>query len=203
MDLSTSIPNRRYRSKTVINDGTRIKFLNDFLPNKYFLPHEYNSVKSMTRFVESQFAWGNVLNLDTPIRDGMILYMIYKNNQELKNLQDFVINPERKDILVCITKLNTKDLIIKLDEFMILDLLLNTSELMQQDEKLERQILIHLENIRFEIKNFYDQFRHFEKDNLDWYINNDVVKIDSKNALEKKISNWMFQRFPTTPKIRK
>ena len=45
-----------YRSKTVINDGTRIKFLNNFLPNKYFLPHEYNSVKSMTRFVESQFA---------------------------------------------------------------------------------------------------------------------------------------------------
>lgn len=200
--LSLEFLIEEYRSKTVINDGTRIKFLNDFLPNKYFLPHEYNSVKSMTRFVESQFAWGNVLNLDTPIGDGMILYMIYKNDQELKNIQDFAINPERKDILVCITKLNTKDLIIKLDEFMILDLLLNTSELMQQDENLEAEILIHLENIRFEIEKLLRPIRHFEKDNLTWYINNDVVKIDSKNSLEKKISNWMFERFPATPEIR-
>jgi len=191
-----------YRSKTVISDESRIKFLNDFLPNKYFLPHEYNSVKSMTRFVESQFTWGNILNLDLPVGDGTLLYMIYRNDQELKNIREFVINSKRKDIIVCVTKLSTKDLIIKLDEFMILDLLLNTSELLQQDENLEAEIIIHLENIRFEIEKLLRPIRHFEKDNLTWYIKNDIVKIDSKNSLEKKLSEWMFNRFPDTPEIR-
>lgn len=192
-----------YRSKTVINDMTRVEFLNKFLVDKYFLPHEYNSVKSMIRFIEAKFLWGNEYDSNIQCDDGLLLYLLYRNEEEYEHILRIIRENRRKDIIICIPNLKIDDLVLKLDEYITLDILSNTPEVIQQDENLESEIIIHLENIKFEIEDLLSPVKYFEQNDLSWFIDsNEVKSIESKTELEKIISNWMFDRYPNTPEIR-
>ena len=49
---------KRWKNLLVLNDEVRIKAIENLFGEKYYIPLGYNNAKSMTRYIETRFIFG-------------------------------------------------------------------------------------------------------------------------------------------------
>lgn len=192
-----------YKQSTIINDLRRIEYIDRIFLNKYYLPLAYNSDKSMTRYIEAKFSWKEQLSTVHSIGDGLLVYVLYRDNEEFNQVVQTIKEEKKENILFCIPSLDVEILQEKIDHFIVLHALLDNKELLQQDENLKSEIEIRIENAQYDIEQLLQPLQKFDQKALKWIFNGkELSPFTSKEDLESFISKWMYTRFPHTLEVR-
>ncbi|MFP9128870.1 hypothetical protein [Niallia sp. BSM11] len=192
-----------FKQSTIINDTRRIEYIDRIFLNKYYLPLAYNSDKSMTRFIEAKFSWKEQLSTLNSAGDGVLVYVLYRSNEEFSQVVKTIKEEKKANILFCIPSLDVELLQEKIDQYIVLYTLLDNKELLQQDENLKSEIEIRIESIKYDIEQILQPLQKFDQTALKWIFDGEELPpFESKENLESFLSNWMYKRFPHTLEVR-
>lgn len=188
--------------KTILSDAMRIDAIGEIFGEKYYLPLGYNTAKSMTRYIETTFAFANQPIVIDSEQDGTLLYILVNNESERGQVEGELSTYTKRDALFGIATLNLPKLRELVDQHLLLNKLLQTPELLQQDANLKKEILIRLESAAYHIQQLLLPLKQFNPEYTAYYLAGKPMKIDSLHRFEHCIDGWMFERFPYTPEIR-
>lgn len=195
------------RALLPIVEETRLNEFKNLLTKKFYLATDYNDEKNITRFMQVKVITSDqLLKVDFIKKEAVesdgILYFILPTNQEAYNeslLKLKSINDNQ--IIFSITDHNFTKIKLPLDRLILLTSLYNNKNLMSEHNKLEEEINVFIEELKFEIFEFIKDFEGF-KDNVKWYYHNAELKLSNEVELENKISEIMYSLYPETPEIR-
>ncbi|MEM1501937.1 hypothetical protein RG959_00810 [Domibacillus sp. 8LH] len=194
---------QEFSQSVILNDEKRIMAIDQLFLNKYYLPHAYNSKKSMTRFIEAKFSWHDQVSSIQSTGDGLIVYILYRNSEEYQDLIKLVKEDKKENILFCIPSLNVELLQEKIDQYLLLNMILSDREKLKEDENLKSEIEIRIENVKYDIEQILKPIQQFDPDTLRWIFQGEErMPFASKEELEAFLSDWMNQRFEHTLEVR-
>lgn len=193
---------KNVESKVVINNELRVEAIQEIFGEKYYLPLGYNTAKSMTRYIETQFAFASQdMRVDTSA-DGTLLYIFTKSEQEREHVKQLISNFNSGDILFGIVDLQMEKLLEHVNQYVLLNKILDMPEFLNEDANLKKEILIRLDAASYHIQKQLQPLKMFNQDYITFYMNNEVVIISNTNKFESYLDEWMFNRYPLTPEVR-
>ncbi|MCM0625140.1 hypothetical protein M5J14_11510 [Lysinibacillus sp. OL1_EC] len=188
--------------KVIINNELRVEAIQEIYGEKYYLPLGYNTAKSMTRYIETQFAFATQdIKVDTSA-DGTLLYIFTKNEQEREQVRQIVSQYNSVDILFGIVDFQMEELLEHVNQYVLLNKMLFMPEILKEDANLKKEILIRLDAVSYRIQKQLQPLKEFNQDYITFYMKNEVVKISNINKFDIYLDEWMFKRYPLTPEVR-
>ncbi|MEH7131400.1 hypothetical protein V7103_24830 [Neobacillus drentensis] len=186
----------------IIDDRDRIKALENLFGDKYYIPLGYNNSKSMTRYIETRFIFGDQPFELRKYEDGMLLYVITRNQKEQELAENRIKQYTKDDILFGVTNINFTDISKHINQYLILNKMLQIPEVLQKEVNLKREILIRIETVTFVIQQSLDPLKKLSKEDVRYYWMGKEVSFNNIHQFESFLDEWMFERFPYTPEIR-
>lgn len=194
---------KQVEEQTVLNDSKRIESIQEIYGDKYHLPLGYNTLKSMTRFIETVFTFAQKELEINSVGDGTLLYILTRNPKETTEMKKLISEYKGNDFLFGIVELKNHDLIDDLNRYTVLKNMLNMPEILNEHENLKQEILINLDTVSFRIQKHLQPIKEFNSDVVSFYKEGkEVVGLTSPLLFSEFIDEWMMKRFPSTPEIR-
>ncbi|WP_417897779.1 hypothetical protein ABN702_16025 [Bacillus haimaensis] len=185
-----------------INDTDRIRALESLFGDKYSIPLGYNNTKSMTRYIETRFTFGNQPFELGPYQDGMLLFVISRSQNEQELAEVSIKRYTKNDILFGITNINFDDVSKHINQYLILNKMLQMPEILHKEVNLKKEILIRIETVTFVIQQSLHPLMKFSNNEVVYYWVGKEVSLNNIHQFESFLDEWMFIRFPYTPEIR-
>lgn len=188
--------------KVIINNELRIEAIQEIYGEKFYLPIGYNTAKSMTRYIETQFAFATQDIKVNTSADGTLMYIFTKNEQEREQVKQLISHYNSGDVLFGIVDLELDKLLEHVNQYVLLNKMLFMPEILHEDANLKKEILIRLDAVSYRIQKQLQPLKEFNQDYITFYINNEVVVISNTNNFDEYLDRWMFKRYPLTPEVR-
>jgi hypothetical protein len=187
---------------SILNDEIRIKAIESLFGERYYIPLGYNNAKSMTRYIETRFIFGeHPFEIDL-YEDGMLLYVIPRSHNERKQVEGRIKNYTNDDILFGVTNIDSIKLSEHINQYLILNKILESPEVLQKDVNLKKEILLRIETITFVIQQILNPLKKFSNEHVLYYFEGQKVAFNNVHQFESFLDKWMFERFPYTPEVR-
>lgn len=187
---------------SILNDEDRIKAIESLFGERYYIPIGYNNAKSMTRYIETRFTFGEQpFELDL-YRDGMLFYVITRSQRERERAISRIENYINNDILFGVTNIDFAKISEHINQYLILNKILQMPDILQEDVNLKKEILLRIETITFVIQQMLNPLKKFSKEDVCYYLAGQDVSINNVYQFESFLDKWMLERFPYTPEIR-
>ncbi len=193
---------RVVEESSVLTDEERIKAIEDLFGEKYYIPLGYNNTKSMTRYIETRFIFGEQPFEIDQYEDGMLLYVITRSKNELEQVEKRIKNYTHNDILFGVTNINFVKISEHINQYLILNKILQMPEILQKDANLKKEISLRIETITFVVQQMLKLLKKFNKEGVRHYLGGQEVSFNNVYQFESFLDKWMFDRFPFTPEIR-
>lgn len=193
---------KQVESQVLLNDTKRIEGIQEIYGDKYHLPLGYNTIKSMTRYVETEFMFAKASIDITSVGDGTLLYILTKNSMEAEEMKQLALAYEGNDILFGIVELKLPELLEYLNKYVLLKSMLKMPELLNDHENLEQEILIRIDTVTFLIQKILQPLKDFNSEVVSFYMNGQKVQLTDLTSFSSFLDDWMMIRFPSTPEIR-
>ncbi|QGG52982.1 hypothetical protein [Lysinibacillus pakistanensis] len=193
---------KEIQQKVVTVDTMRIEAIEKIFDQPYYLPLGYNTAKSMTRFIETKFVFGNQPVSTEPFKDGTLIYIIAKNEKERMQLEDSIREYTDDDILFVLTDINLSKISEHVEEYLVLNHMLNNSEILNQDYNLQKEIEMRIETCSHKVQQHLMPLKTFKDLHVQYYLAGFPLPISNIYDFEKCIDQWMFNRFQDTPEVR-
>lgn len=193
---------KEVQQKVVTTDIMRIEAIEKIFDQPYYLPLGYNTAKSMTRFIETQFVFGNQSISVEPFKDGTIIYIIPSNEKERIKIEENIREYINDDVLFVVTDVNLYKINEQVEEYLILNYMLSNSELLNQDYNLQKEIEMRIETCSHKVQQHLIPLKTFKDVHIQYYFAGFPLPISNIYDFEKCIDQWMFDRFPDTPEVR-
>jgi hypothetical protein len=193
---------KEVEESSILNDEIRIKAIESLFGDRYYIPLGYNNAKSMTRYIETRFIFGDQSFELDPYEDGMLLYVITRNQNEQKQVELRIKNYFNDDVLFGITNIDFLKLSEYINQYLILNKMLQMPEILQKDVNFKKEILLRIETITFYIQKMLSPLKKFSNEDVLYYIEGQEVSFNNVHQFESFLDKWMFDRFPNTPEIR-
>lgn len=190
------------KDSTVLNEEVRIKAIESLFGEKYYIPLGYNNEKSMTRYIETRFIFGEQPFETDSYQDGMLLYVINRSQNERVQVKDIIKNYTSNDILFGLTNINYEKLSEHINQYLILNKMLQTPDILKEDVNLKKEILLRIETIKFVVQQMLEPLKKFSKEVSSYYWKGKEISFNNVNQFESFLDQWMFEQFPYTPEIR-
>ncbi|MDP1394446.1 hypothetical protein Q8G28_13520 [Lysinibacillus capsici] len=193
---------KRVETQVLLNDEKRIGSIQEIYGDKYHLPLGYNTVKSMTRYIETEFVFAQKEMELVSTGDGTLLYILARNIKEAKEMEKLVQNYEGNNVLFGVVELEMKELLENTNKHVLLKAMLKMPELLNAHENLEQEIMIRLDTVGFRIQKLLQPLKEFNSEIVRFYMNGEEIPLTSPAVFSEFIDRWMMERFPSTPEIR-
>lgn len=193
---------KRAEGQVLLNDAKRIEAIQQIYGDKYHLPLGYNTVKSMTRYIETEFTFAHSSINVTATGDGTLLYILAKTPTEAIAMKELALAYEGKDILFGVVELKLHELQEDLNKYILLKNMLKMPELLNDYENLEQEILIRIDTVTFRIQKLLQPLKEFNSEVVSFYMNGEEVQLSNSASFSLFLDDWMENRFPSTPEIR-
>lgn len=188
--------------KVVLNNDLRIDAIQEIFGEKYHLPLGYNTAKSMTRYIETQFAFANQSWDINSTNDGTLFYIFTSNLSEQAKVKEQVQAYLKNDVLFGVIDLEMQRLLEYVNEYVLLKSMLNMPEIFNEHANLKKEILIRIDTAAYRIQKYLQPVKEFNVEVVKFYTHGEQIQISNANDFTKYIDYWMFTRFPSTPEIR-
>ncbi|MED2971803.1 hypothetical protein P4361_05875 [Fictibacillus sp. B-59209] len=188
----------------------QLSLINNFTTPKYYLANEYNYQKSMTRFGSVLPIWASDLlagQVDTEkIRnsshaDAVIINVLLDGNANKEEVKEILLSWPDKNAFFATPSFPYKHLEKSLRKHSIVTKLMEDKLFLQEDPFLKKELLLAMEDIEYEVKDFLLNYSSFNGD-ITWIVNNKTIEIRNKILLENLLSDMMERIFPYTPEVR-
>lgn len=193
---------KRIEGQVLLNDEKRIESIQEIYSNKYHLPLGYNTIKSMTRYIETEFTFAQQEMDLTLAGDGTLLYILARNTKEAKEMKKLAQQYEGNDVLFGIVELKMQELLENTNKYVLLKAMLKMPGLLNEHENLEQEIMIHLDTVGFRIQKLLQPLKEFSSEIVSFYKNGEEISLTSPALFSEFMERWMMERFPSTPEIR-
>lgn len=193
---------KRVEGQVLLNDEKRIESIQEIYGDKYHLPLGYNTIKSMTRYIETEFVFAQKEMELASAGDGTLLYILARNTKETKEMKKFAQTYKGNDILFAVAELKMQELVEDTNKYVLLKTMLSMPELLNEHENLEQEIMIRLDTVGFRIQKLVQPLKEFSSEVVSFYMNSEEVLLTSPAAFSAYMDHWMMERFPCTPEIR-
>lgn len=186
-----------------IKDQERCQAIETIFDEPYYIPVRYNTTKSMTRYIESHFAFqANHLTTTKVHHDGELAYILARSPQEKAKIIEQVMQYENDDVLFGVIELDVSKVYEQIDQYLLFNRILNTPELLNQDYNLKQEIEMRIETTKYEIKQFMQPVKDLDEHAVRFYLRGTIQNISTHDQFDDLLDQWMFERFPYTPEIR-
>lgn len=193
---------KRVEAQVLLNDEKRIESIQEVYGDKYHLPLGYNTNKSMTRYIETQFMFAQpTIEVEAP-GDGTLLYIFVQNAKEAKAMKKLVSDYKGRYLLFGIVDLKMKELLEDTNKYILLKNMLTMTEIVNEHENLMKEIMIRIDTVTFRIQKLLQPLKEFNPEVVSFYMNGEEVSLPSLPTFSAFMDDWMEQRFPDTPEIR-
>lgn len=193
-----------------LNRSLRESILKSLLTKRFFLSNDYNDEKSMTRYAEIEFLFSSEILQNEGWRekykeskksDAIVFYIILESLNDLEYVKEKLKDPSEEYFIYCISKYSYSPVDEQVSELVVVNELLNDVELLKEDKYLKEELILWKEDLEFSIRDFIDKYTNYSSDCL-WLYKNDEIALYSEIALEKLLSNIMFENYYLTPEVR-
>lgn len=188
--------------QVLLNDEKRIEGIQEIYGDKYHLPLGYNTIKSMTRYIKTEFVFAQQEMELTSAGDGTLLYILTRNTKEAKEMKKFAQKYEGNNLLFGVVELKMQELIEDTNKYVLLKTMMKMPELLNVHENLEKEIMIRLDTVGFRIQKLLQPLKDFSSEVVSFYMNGEEVSLTSPVLFSEFMDRWMMERFPSTPEIR-
>jgi len=193
---------KQVEGQVLLNDTKRIKGIQEIYGDKYHLPVGYNTIKSMTRYIETEFSFVQKSIEITSTSDGTLLYVLAKNSIEANEMKQIAMDYKDNDILFGVVELKMDSLIEDTNKYVLLDNMLKNPELLNKHENLEQEILIRLDTVKFRIQKLLQPLKDFDAEIVSFYMGGEEIQLKGIESFSIFMDRWMMERYPSTPEIR-
>lgn len=193
---------KHVEGQVLLNDEKRIEAIQQIYGDKYHLPLGYNTIKSMTRYIETEFTFAHSSIDITATGDGTLLYILAKTPTEAMEMKKLALAYEGNDILFGVVELKLQELLEDLNKYVLLKSMLKMPELLNNHENLEQEILIRIDTVTFRIQKLLQPLKDFNTGFVSFYMNGEEVQLSNLASFSLFLDEWMGNRFPSTPEIR-
>lgn len=193
---------KKVEETLIINDDERISAVEELYGEKFYIPLGYNNAKSMTRYIETRFIFEDQPFKIDMYEDGMLLYVITRNQNERVKIEESIKDYVNNDVLFGITNIDFKKISEQINQYLILKKMLHMPDLLQEDINLKKEVLVRIETITFIIEEILKPLKKFSKEEVRYYWAGQEVSFNNVHQFEAFLDKWMFDRFPYTPEIR-
>ncbi len=175
--------------------------LNDYIPKKYFIPRKYNSKNKMTRYfpvnvysIDQFRSFLSTYDHDTNINDGLVIFCLPFNNEELSDFKGLSSDFKRSKIIFIIpnTPLSISKQLIELQK---LNIIYDDETIHSNDQNIISDIKFFIDNARDEIRDSINEYFSIENNTIiiDGVIKNDIKTI---KQLEEEVSTICSYLYP-------
>lgn len=188
--------------RVVVDDRLRIEALEELFGEKYHLPLGYNTAKSMTRYIETQFAFANEPFTIDSTSDGTLLYVLARSAKEIEQVKERVADYRNKDVLFGVVDLQMDQLQQYLNQYVVLKSILSMPDVLNEHANLKKEVLIRIDAVTYQIQKQLQPLKVFNAEIVSFYMAGKPIEITSKHEFSSIIDGWMFDRFSQTPEVR-
>lgn len=186
-----------------ISTGQRCKAIEQIFDERFYIPLRYNTTKSMTRFIESEFTFSMpATSAISNVRDGKLLYVLTTSVVDKNVAIEKALAHQEDDVLFGIVNIDITQFSEELDHYLLLNKILNEPELLSQDYNLKQEIEMRAETAKYTIKQCMQPIKQFQPEAISFYLEGHLMSVSSNDQFETLLDDWMFKRFPHTPEIR-
>ncbi|MBZ9634600.1 hypothetical protein [Clostridium sp. FP1] len=175
----------------------------------YSLPKMYNDEYEMVRFFKNIFInsedFLTVSNEKDLLKmhksDGIIFYLVYKDDEEKKKVIEHLRKLNSKRILMCIPNIRFENE-EELKEYIAIQYLKQDEDFISQDDYIAQELSIYDSDIREDIENYISKNFDIKYEKCAYYMYNGKVEDIKKPAnISRKLSYICKNVFQRTPKI--
>lgn len=192
-----------------LSENNKLKILKSHLPKKYYLSHEYNDIKSMTRFASINLILStdiiekglNILKDKSTDADVKCYMIILNQISDYQRVMDLIEKINDDLSVYCVPNFTYNEIDKTVREYNVVEELLDNQDFLMQDPEIGKELNLKNEELGYKIRGFLKRyFDHFG--DLKWIYNGETLSIANEIQLENYISNLMFEIYGLTPEVR-
>lgn len=174
----------------------------------YIIPHRYNHLEKITRFLTPLYV--NIDNLDTAIPqgrfpreldglDGIICYMFPENSQQRQRLVEVASESNDSRIVFAVPK-DSVSLTRTLKRFLALSELTEVLPRESQDPRVAKLLTLYLDDARETLTSELGKVTN-PSGNVEYYLETKQIAIETRQQLSDLASRMMDRLYPEAPEI--
>lgn len=200
------IENKKYEMNITLQN--RLDVLKKLLAKKYYLARDYNEEKNITRFMRVQLINSTAFiskNFDeakvkSAQSDGTINYIILDNINDHAKVTAKINQFDNDSIIFAVLRKDMISIQEAIESYIVVEELKQDLTLLSEYKNLKNELIVFMEDFRYEIKTYLKSFIKFES-SVDWFHKGRLILINSEIELENLISEIMWKLYPKTPII--
>lgn len=195
------------RALLKITDENRLDTLKSLLEKKFYLATDYNDEINITRFMQvnilttEQLLEDNFMGKIQYDSDGYIYYVIPTDENKISKAMSMIKPIQNNRIIFSLTNRKFKSIKVTLDRLIGLHSIYSNKKLLSDHTRLEEEVSVLMAETQFEIREFLKDFENFSE-NVSWHYKGQEMAVTHPVQLENKISEIMYELYPSTPEIR-
>ncbi|ANU27088.1 hypothetical protein [Planococcus versutus] len=190
-----------------VSNENRLDTLKSLLEKKFYLATDYNDDINITRFMQV-----NILTTEQLLEkgfmkkiqydsDGYIYYIIPTDESSFLKAISMIAPVQDNRVIFSLTNRKFKSIKVSIDRLIGLQSIYSNKKLLSEHTRLEEEVSVLMAETQFEIREFLKDFENFNE-NVSWYYKGLEMAVTHPVQLENKISEIMYELYPSTPEIR-